>query len=138
MSTDRLKTGRGAGPRLVRQSTLARNLGVTDKRIATWRTRSDVNGFPDPIACHFGPTTKGGKRRHYLWDLDEVKRWFANYDERAQRARGGYRQKGRKYANRPSARPPKVTTSPPAVKAATKHQTTARTTDVLARARKAR
>ena len=80
--------------RLVRQSDLARELGVTDKRVATWRSRSDVNGFPDPIACHFGPTTRGGKRRHMLWDLGECEAWFRGYNVRAQRQRSGLKRRG--------------------------------------------
>lgn len=81
--------GRAPEPHLVRQHDLAHELGVTDKRIATWRARSARNGFPDPVACHFGPTTRGGKRRHMLWDLNEVRAWFEGYDEAAQRSRRG-------------------------------------------------
>jgi hypothetical protein len=84
-------SGPGSAANLVRQHDLAMALGVSDKRVATWRTRSAVNGFPAPVACNIGPVKGGGKRRHLLWDLGEVQDWFSRYDERAQRARGGWR-----------------------------------------------
>lgn len=86
--------GKAAGARrLVRQHDLAQDLGVSDKRVATWRTRSAVNGFPEPVACNVGPVAHGGKRRHMLWDLGEVREWFSRYDERAQRGRRGPHQR---------------------------------------------
>lgn len=90
---------RGANNNLLRQHDLAMALGVTDKRIATWRSRSRVNGFPAPIAMSFGPHARGGKRRHYLWDFEEVSEWFQRYDEKAQRARGGWRQRDRTWSH---------------------------------------
>jgi len=79
----------GAARRLGRQHDVARALGVSDKRVATWRTRRAVNGFPEPVACNIGPTRAGGKRRHLLWDIGECEAWFERYSERDQRARRG-------------------------------------------------
>lgn len=74
---------------LVRQRDLARSLGVSDQRIATWRSRSAKNGFPEPVACQIGPHKGGGRRRAYLWRLEDVQAWFRDYDEAAQRSRRG-------------------------------------------------
>lgn len=74
-----------AGPlrRLVRQADLARDLAVTSQQIDTWRNRSRTNGFPDPVACNIGPVSRGGKRRHLLWDLGECRAWHRRYINRA-------------------------------------------------------
>ena len=84
----------GAARRLGRQHDVARALNVTDKRVATWRTRRAVNGFPEPVACNIGPHTHGGKRHHLLWDIGECEAWFRRYSERDQRARRGPYQQG--------------------------------------------
>lgn len=61
---------------LVRQHDIARDLGVSDNRVQTWRARGQ---FPDPCACHIGPTTRGGKQRHLLWNLGECRAWYERY-----------------------------------------------------------
>src|SRR4051812_26075356 len=85
----------GGARKLVRQHDLASALGVSDKRVATWRTRQDVNGFPNAAACWIGPSPGGRPGARLLWDLDEVLEWFSTYDERKQRARGAISQRGR-------------------------------------------
>lgn len=74
---------------LARQSDLARALGVTSGQIDTWRSRSAKNGFPEPVACSFGPHARGGRRGHYLWRLEDVQAWVADYDVSRQRRRQG-------------------------------------------------
>lgn len=94
---DVIEAGRRAR-RLARQSDLARELATTSRQVWAWNSRSNVNGFPAPVASNIGPVRAGGRRHHLLWDLDEVLAWFSTYDESKQRARGGSTQKGRKWS----------------------------------------
>jgi hypothetical protein len=91
-----LRTGERPFDDPVRQSVLARELGVSSGQIDTWRNRARANGFPDPVACNIGPVHGGGKRRHMLWDLAEVRAWFSTYNPTDQRARRGPAQLARK------------------------------------------
>jgi hypothetical protein len=57
-------------------------LMVSQNQVYMWHRRRARNGFPEAIACviaHYGVYKGSGRKRGPMWDINEVVRWYGNY-----------------------------------------------------------